>query len=104
MKRSDFLSVKELQKDFMGKREMKGIHFKQVYNDQDWYIYELTQNGYTWFEVFKEKICCSFTVIDGKFITSHSVGMVKYPSMNDFGNWAWTASTFDRAKERTTLK
>lgn len=64
--------IEELPKEFIGKGEVKGFSFTQVYNDNDFYIYIV--DG-LYYEIFDRKI----------------VGNeVKYPKAEDFGDWAWT--------------
>ena len=54
MKREDFKRVKELPFEF--DKVSAGFHFKQIRNDNGWYIYEVTtQGGSKWYEVFKTR-------------------------------------------------
>lgn len=71
------------------------MHHIQLYHDNGWYIYKL---GPTNFEVFKEKIVNTVEYIDGKISISNLL-KVKYPDDEDFGVWAWSVNSYDRAIE-----
>jgi hypothetical protein len=94
MKRTKFKTIKELPLEF----DKNKFHFKQVYNRNEWYAYELTDEyGNKWYEVFKEQAVNNFTYDkeNGKFITSKEDGHIAYPSNESFGRWAWTTPTME---------
>lgn len=75
--------VIKLKKEFIGRGEVKGFNFKQIFDSKDFYIYQVNDRYY---EVFKKKIKkCSY---NNRFYE-------KYPTANAFGSWAWTYETLD---------
>ena len=88
MKRTDFKQVKELPLEFDKKSAV--FHFKQVRNNNGWYVYEITsKNGGKWYEVFKEQVAKDMTFENGKFVVSNENGHIAYPGDECFGRWAW---------------
>lgn len=88
MKRTDFKQVKELPLEF--DKKTAGFHFKQVKNENGWYVYEITsKNGGKWYEVFKEQVAKDMTFENGKFVVSNENGHIAYPGDECFGRWAW---------------
>lgn len=92
--------LRKLEKEF--KRGTRT--FKQVYNDDSWYIYEVSINykdGYVdkCFEVFKKKVePLRVYIKDMGWTKVEGDEMEMYPSNEDFGiNNAWCTSTFERA-------
>ena len=85
-----------LEKEFKGAGEVKGFNFKQAFAHAQFYVYEVRMDTSTWFEVFMRKtvpLCIDFD----KKIFSDTDDKEVYPKSNDFGIWAWTASTLDHA-------
>jgi len=79
--------MKELRMEFIGKGEVKGFIFQQVFVNDNWYIYKVTNEGSTHFETFKRKI--------NKFYNC-----VSYPTSKSFGVWAWCDTTLEKSKIR----
>jgi len=69
------------------------FHHVQVYHDNGWYIYKVDDHNY---EVFKENIIQTVEYVDGK-IKAADLYKVKYPDDEDFGVWAWSVNSYDRA-------
>ena len=86
-------NVIQLKKEF----NRNPFHHVQVYNNNGWYIYKLDERIY---EVFKEKIVKTLDYSDGKIKVS-SLLKVKYPDDEDFGFWAWSVTSYERALEIT---
>ena len=88
--------MRELEIKFIGRGEVKGFLFTQVLRCGWGYIYRVDSIGYNqegseiqlkpYYEVFKHKI-------NKRFDT------VSYPSANQFGLSAWSASTLQQAIE-----
>lgn len=100
MKREDFKQVKELPLEF--DKKTIGFHFRQVRNNDGWYIYEVSnKNGGKWYEVFKEQASKDFSVDTntGKFLTSKENGHIAYPGDECFGKWAWSVVSIENAEE-----
>lgn len=64
--------IEDLPEHFIGKGEVKGFLFDLIYKDEEFYIYQVEQNYY---EIFDKKF---------------NGNKVKYPTGEDFGEWAWT--------------
>ena len=74
-----------LSKQFIGKGEVKGFSFKQLFFENGVYLYEVSNEGQVWYEVFEHRINTQF-------------GNVIYPSSKVFGVWAYSTVDFNRAK------
>ena len=81
--------MKELEKKFEGKGEVKGYVFEQIDKTSNAYIYRIFNHEFNtlYFEVFKRKENTRFDV-------------VSYPNSNSFGIWAWTYNDQIRAYEK----
>ena len=87
-----------LEKEFIGKGEVKGVEFKQVFANERFYIY---QRGLHLFEVFERKttpLCIDFA----KKTYSDTDSKEIYPKSNNFGVWAWCCGSLEKAMERVT--
>jgi len=78
--------MKQLEKKFTGKGEVKGFSFTQLKNNGKAYIYEVADGSFKHYEVFKHKENTQFKCIS-------------YPRSKSFGIWAFSVSTFERANE-----
>lgn len=82
--------MRELEKSFEGRGEVKGYSFNQITASPFGYIYERTSfEGGKTFEVFKRKENTLYEV-------------VSYPTSKAFGIWAWAVSTLEKAEEKLT--
>ena len=82
--------MKQLQKEFIGRGEVRGFTFKQIERTEKAYLYEVTQPyaDKPHYEVFRHKINKRF-------------GVVSYPfSGEGFGRWAWTYKSLSEAREK----
>lgn len=79
----------------------KKLNYKQVYNDGKWYIYRIADTP-EYFEVFKRTLT-RYRFYDKeakKWITRHEkTGMVRYPTDEDFGVFAWCCRSLERCHE-----
>lgn len=75
--------MKELEKEFIGKGQVKGFKFTQVKKTKNGHIYKVERFGRVWYEVFKRVENVRFSV-------------VSYPSNKAFGVWAWTTNDKNR--------
>ena len=73
--------MRELQLEFEGKGEVKGIFFHQIAQSDKTYIYHRS-DGY--YEVFARKVNTRFNCIS-------------YPNSNSFGIWAWCTGNRNEA-------
>ncbi len=79
--------MKELQKQFSGKGQVKGYDFNQITASPFGYIYAKTSlEGGKTFEVFKR-------------LENAYYDCVSYPTNKAFGIWAWEVGTIERANE-----
>lgn len=95
-----------LPKVFDGIGQVRGVKFTQVYQDDEFYIYErydkeIDKNLY---EVFYRKISKPKRVIIGGVPISFKEKEL-YPTDVSFGSWAWRCATFqDAIKKIEELK
>lgn len=92
------MDLELLPQEFIGKAEVKGVRFKQLYTFNNSYLYERTSEDTDkkYYEVFLKKQINKFdfetnTVLDTK--------KEIYPKSKDFGIWAWCL-----LNEETALK
>jgi len=88
--------VIELEDEFIGTSEVKGVLFKKIASVEHGFIYEVSSDNATYYEVFKRKltpICIDFE----NRIYSETDFKVIYPKSKDFGIWAFTTSKLNKA-------
>lgn len=78
--------MKQLEKEFVGKGQVKGFLFTQIKNNGRAYIYEVKDGSFKHYEIFKHK-------------ENNRFGCVSYPKNNSFGIWAFTTKEICRAIE-----
>ena len=76
--------MKELEKEFIGKGEVKGFKFTLLNANSKAFIYEVDNCDFIYYEVFLRKIHSRY-------------GHVMYPKSKSFGVWAWSFDNLDRA-------
>lgn len=78
--------IKELEKVFIGRGEVKDFYFEQVAKSDKAYIYRVTcvEGARPYYEIFRKKINTQFDNIS-------------YPKSKAFGRWAWTTYDEDKA-------
>ncbi len=79
--------MKELQKEYIGKGETRSFTFRQIVAGKQAYIYEVSDAGKTWYEVFERKENKRFDI-------------VSYPGSPSFGLWAWCIFGLEKAKRK----
>jgi hypothetical protein len=77
--------MKPLPIQFDGRGSVRGYIFTQELITDKAYLYKVERNGSIHWEVFKKRENTRF-------------GNISYPSDEAFGKWAWTYSSFERAK------
>lgn len=80
--------VKELEKEFNGRGEVRGYRFTQRAFNGYAYVYEVRgiEEGTCWWEVFERKVNTQFDC-------------VSYPTSKAFGRWAFTSMHPTKTKE-----
>jgi hypothetical protein len=76
--------MRQLEKTFVGKGQVKGFLFTQLKKTEFAYLYEVDNGSNKAFEIFKHRENTRF-------------GCVTYPSNKAFGIWAKTTRDFQRA-------
>ena len=79
--------MKFLEKEFIGKGDVKGFKFKQVQKSSAAYIYEINSGSRIYYEVFKR-------VANGKYQKE------SYPKAKHFSIWAWTHISYENAEKK----
>ena len=76
--------MKELQKEFIGRGEVRGFKFTQLLRSDVAYLYKVDVFGQIHYEVFKRRENARY-------------GNVSYPTSKAFGKWAWTTRDYNKA-------
>ena len=76
--------MKQIEKTFIGKGEVKGFSFTQIQQNDYAYIYEVDTGNGIHYEVFQHRINKQFNC-------------VSYPRSKSFGVWAWSYNTKEDA-------
>lgn len=77
--------MKPLEKEFIGRGEVKGFKFIQIKATDLAYLYKVINGNAIYYEVFKKRENARY-------------GVISYPTSNAFGVWAWTYMSFERAE------
>ena len=78
--------MKELEKSFIGKGEVRGFEFTQIKKNEKAFIYRVDTGDSTHYEVFKRKI-------------NRMYNCESYPRSKSFGLWAWSKDSLKKANE-----
>lgn len=79
--------MKQLEKEFTGRGQVKDFEFKQMIETNLGFIYEVNTGVSKYYEVFKRKENTLYNCIS-------------YPSNKAFGIWAWTCFDLGKAAAR----
>jgi hypothetical protein len=79
--------MKQLEKQFIGRGQVKGFIFTQIKKSEKAYIYKVDTGTSTHYEVFRHR-------------ENTQYNCVSYPSNKQFGITAWSCSNLDKAIER----
>ena len=82
--------MKQLQKEFIGRGEVKGFIFTQLKKSNNAYIYKVDCDGCEHYEVFKHR-------------KNKQFNCVSYPKIGSFGLWAWAYRSIELALEKYYL-
>lgn len=86
--------IKELEKNFTGRGEVKDSDFNQLEASKHAFIYEIDSG--THYEVFERKTVPMLKDFENR-IYSDTDFKVRYPKSKDFGIWAWCISNKQKA-------
>ncbi len=81
--------MRELKKEFIGRGQVKGFRFTQIKQNQYGFLYQISDDINTWYEVFHKK-------------ENSRYNCMSYPSNKAFGVWAWTYHTLCKAESKFT--
>lgn len=92
------MKIKELEKEFLGKGDVKGFKFTQLEETPEYYIYKkefVRSDGSTSvsYEVFERVVCEITEILKNSEKYKEYTHRVVYPSSSQFGLTAWEAST-----------
>ena len=93
------MKITKLEPTIIGKGEVKGIEFKQVFENANGYVYQRSDNAC--FEAMRKQlvpICIDFE----KRIYSETEFKEVFPKSKDFGVWAWSCATLESAIKKLT--
>ncbi len=80
--------IKSLSKKFIGRGEVRGFQFAQIFKTERAFCYQVHINGViSHYEVFRRKI-------------NHQYGCESYPTAKAFSIWAWTFTCLGKALQR----
>lgn len=92
-------NIIKLEKDFVKKYYegwSKPVHFIQLEETENAYLYKREIGSYVDYEVFKKVVRNKTTNVDGKIVKLVQK-KESYPTANAFGNWAWSFKDINRA-------
>ena len=92
--------MEKLKKEFIGTGEVKGFSFHLLCENERAYVYMVVSlpNKYH-FEVFKKHTVARCVDFKNRIYDENDRKEV-YPKSKDFGKWAWTATTKEKAMEK----
>lgn len=79
--------MKLLEKEFLGKGEVRGFEFKQVQKSNTAYVYEVNSGTTIYYEVFRR-------------VVNTKRQKEVYPLAKHFSIWAWTVMNYEDAKRK----
>lgn len=79
--------MKELPIKFSGTGEVTGWEYEQLLKGDNFYVYQRTKDGVTYYEVFKR-------------VENIRFNCVSYPKQKSFGKWAWCCYSLKSVYER----
>ena len=79
--------MKLLEKEFLGKGEVRGFEFKQVQKSNTAYVYEVNSGCSIYYEVFRR-------------VVNTKRQKEVYPLAKHFSIWAWTQMNYESAKRK----
>lgn len=92
------ITIESLPNKFTGTGEVEGFEFLRLRESHKGFLYQVDDNGDIYYEIFKAKpvgICIDFE----KRLYSNTHFKCPYPKAKDFGHWAWTTHSFEKAEE-----
>ena len=90
------MNIKKLPNEFVGVGEVKGFLFKKINENDKYYIFKVTNEGCSYFEVIKKVVVSCFLDFHTKEIDPNNKKET-YPKSNSFGTSGWNYSTLENA-------
>ena len=87
-----------LEKEFIGGGETRGFTYSQVKSSERAFLYRVSSEEDSWFEIFERKVQQEGDVVR-MGVNIHHICKELYPNSKSFGVWAWTTSNPTRAEE-----
>lgn len=101
---NEAITLRKLETQFT----KKGVSYRQIYNDNRWYIYECISNYAgikdTYYEVFKRRNEKDRVCKNGVWSFVENQRREMYPTDEAFGEWAWCCNTIDRVYQKMKEK
>ena len=90
------MNIKKLPNEFVGVGEVKGFFFKKIKENDRFYIFEVSKNGFKHYEVIKKIVVSCFLDFHTKELDTNNK-KESYPKSNKFGSVAWTYRNIEKA-------
>ena len=92
--------IVELEKEFVGVAEVRGINFKQIDANKQAFLYSRWEDGGNIsFEVFLRKLTPMCIDFDNRIYSEVDFKEL-YPKSKDFGVWAWSYMSLEKAEDK----
>ena len=93
------MEIIKLEKNFV-KKNYEGwsnpVHFIQLEETDNAYLYKREIGSYVDYEVFKKKVINKIKWVDGKIVKLEQKKET-YPKATSFGKWAWSFNDINKA-------
>jgi len=93
------MNIKMLPNEFVGVGEVKGFLFKKIEENDNFYIFEVSNNGYKHYEVIKRVVVSCFLDFHTKELDPNNKKET-YPKAHRFGVSGWTYSLLKNARNK----
>jgi len=93
------MNIKMLPNEFVGVGEVKGFLFKKIEENENFYIFEVSNNGHKHYEVIKRVVVSCFLDFDTREIDTNNKKET-YPKSYKFGSTGWTYSLLKNAQNK----
>ena len=92
--------VVELEKEFIGTGEVSGVNFRQISSNEGAFLYSRCEDdGNVSYEVFARKLTPMCIDFDNRIYSEVDFKEL-YPKSKDFGVWAWSYMSLEKAEDK----